>query len=70
MLLCEYKDLCVPNISLLIFFFKEKVVVIEARVECIAPIASLINTGKHERIVRIANRGLRKGKNILSSFMS
>lgn len=39
--------------------------VIEARVESIDSIASLVNKGKCKRIIRIANKGLREGKSHL-----
>lgn len=41
-------------------------VVIEGKVECIAFMASITNTGKHKIIIRIVNKGLRKGESHLN----
>lgn len=41
-------------------------VVIEGKVECTAFMASITSTGKHKIIIRIVNRGPRKGESHLN----
>lgn len=62
----EYKYICAPIILSSLIFKEKTVAVIEAKAECIACMASLINIGKHKRTIRITNRGLRKEESHLN----
>ena len=42
----------------------------ESKIECITRMASLINIGKHKRMIRIDNKASRKGNTILTMMVT